>query len=88
MAHFGSTDCSGDYLSAQKWAELDKQNLNIMLDIFATKCQKTGKYFKERKCNVSKTKAHIKRKMKDGDWYLTASEAVQFGFADGIDNGK
>jgi len=37
---------------------------------------------------VSKTKAHIKRKMKDGDWYLTASEAVQFGFADGIDNGK
>ena len=88
MAHFGSTDCSGDYLSAQKWAELDKQNLETMLDIFATKCQKTGKYFKERKHNVSKTKAHIKRKMKDGDWYLTASEAVQFGFADGIDDGK
>jgi ATP-dependent Clp protease protease subunit len=88
MAHFGSTDCSGDYLSAQKWAELDKQNLDVMLDIFATKCQKTGKYFKERKYNVSKTKAYIKRKMKDGDWYLTASEAVQFGFADGIGDGK
>jgi ATP-dependent protease ClpP protease subunit len=84
MAHFGSTDCSGDYLSAQKWAELDKQNLDVMLDIFATKCQNTGEYFKERKYNVSKTKAYIKRKMKDGDWYLNASEAVQFGFADGI----
>jgi|TARA_B100000085_G_scaffold171306_2_gene155915 ATP-dependent protease ClpP protease subunit len=84
MAHFGSTDCSGDYLSAQKWAELDKQNLDVMLDIFATKCQNTGKYFKERKYSVSKTKAYIKRKMKDGDWYLTSSEAVQFGFADGV----
>ena len=88
MAHFGSTDCSGDFLSAQKWAELDRQNLDVMLDIFATKCQKTGKYFKERKYNVSKTKAYIKRKMKDGDWYLAANEAVHFGFADGIDNGK
>ena len=88
MAHFGSTDCSGDYLGAQKWAELDRKNLDVMLDIFATKCQKTGEYFRERKHNVSKTKASIKRKMKDGDWYLPASEAVYFGFADGIDYGK
>ena len=88
MAHFGSTDCSGDYQSSQNWAELDKYNLELMLNTFATKCQKTGKYFKERKYNVSKTKAYIKRKMKDGDWYLTASEAVQFGFADGIGDGK
>ena len=88
MVHFGSTDCSGDYLSSQKWAELDKYNLEMMLNMFAVKCQEDGKYFKEREYSVSKTKAYIKRKMKDGDWYLTAHEAVQFGFADGIDNGK
>ncbi len=88
MAHFGSTDCSGDYLSSQNWAKLDKSNLELMLSIFAAKCQKTGKYFIERKYNVSKTKAYIKRKMKDGDWYLDSEEAVHYGFADGIDNGK
>lgn len=88
MAHFGSTDCSGDYLSAQKWADLDKWNLEIMLNIFSSKCSETGEFFKERNYNFSKIKQYIKRKMKDGDWYLVANDAVQFGFADGIDNGK
>ena len=85
MAHFGSTDCSGDYLSSQKWAELDKCNLDIMLNILSAKCSETGEYFKERNLTASKTKVYIKRKMKDGDWYLAANEAVHFGFADGID---
>jgi len=84
MAHFGSTDCSGEYLSSQNWAELDKANLELMLDIFAAKCSKTGKFFKERKYNISKTKSYIKRKMKNGDWYLSSSEAVYYGFTDGI----
>ena len=84
MAHFGSTDCSGDYLSSQNWAELDKANLELMLNTFAAKCCKTGKFFKERKYNISKTKSYIKRKMKDGDWYLSSGEAVYYGFADGI----
>lgn len=84
MAHFGSTDCSGDYLSSQNWAALDKSNLDLMLNKFAAKCHKTGKFFKERKYNLSKTKSYIKRKMKDGDWYLSSGEAVYYGFADGI----
>ena len=84
MAHFGSTDCSGEYLSSQNWAELDKSNLELMLDIFAAKCFKAGKFFKERKYNISKTKSYIKRKMKNGDWYLSSSEAVYYGFTDGI----
>ena len=41
-----------------------------------------------KKTSAMSRNKHIKRKMKDGDWYLTASEAVQFGFADGIDDGK
>ena len=84
MAHFGSTDCNGEYLSSQNWAALDKANLDLMLNIFAAKCCKTGKFFKERKYNISKTKSYIKRKMKDGDWYLSSGEAVYYGFADGI----
>jgi len=84
MAHFGSTDCSGDYQSSQNWAELDKHNLELMLNTFSGKCVETGEFFKERGYNFSKTKQYIKRKMKDGDWYLTATDAVHFGFADGV----
>lgn len=83
MTHFGSTDCSGDYQSSQNWAELDKYNLELMLNIFASKCV-NGKFFQERGYNLSKTKSYIKRRMKDGDWYLNSHEAVQFGFVDGI----
>ena len=43
-----------------------------------------GKFFQERGYNLSKTKSYIKRRMKDGDWYLNSHEAVQFGFVDGI----
>jgi ATP-dependent Clp protease, protease subunit len=83
MTHFGSTDCSGDYQSSQNWAELDKYNLELMLNIFASKCV-NGKFFQERGYNLSKTKSYIKRKMKNGDWYLSSQDAVYYGFADGI----
>jgi len=83
MCHYGSTDCSGDHLSSQNWAIFDKMNLELMLNIYAEKCQ-NGEYFKERKYNFSKTKAYLKRKMKDGDWYMTAYNALHHGFIDGL----
>ena len=45
---------------------------------------KTGKFFKDSEYSLSKTKAYIKRKLNGGDWYMTAEEAVYYGFADGI----
>ena len=84
MCHFGSTDLSGDHLSSQNYAELDKKNAEKMLSIYAERCSETGDFFLEREYNVSKTKQYIKRKLKDGDWYLSADEAVYYGFADGI----
>lgn len=83
MCHYGSTNCSGDHLSSQNWANLDKMNLEKMLNIYAEKCQ-NGDFFKERKYNLSKTKAYIKRKMKDGDWYMNTYGAEYYGFIDGI----
>ena len=88
MCHFGSSELSGDFLSAQNFAMVDKLNMQNMVNIYADRCVKTGEYFKNRGDSLSKVKTYIKRKMKDGDWYLTASEAVQFGFADGIGDGK
>ncbi len=83
MCHYGSTDCSGDHLSSQNWAIFDKMNLELMLNIYAEKCQ-SGKYFNDRKYSFAKTKAYLKRKMKDGDWYMTAYNALHHGFIDGI----
>lgn len=84
MCHFGSTDLSGDYLSAQKYSQLDKANADKMLSIYASKCSETGEFFIERGYNVSKTKQYIKRKLKDGDWYLNAEEALHYGFIDEV----
>jgi len=84
MCHYGSSDLTGDYLSAQNYSIVDKKNAETMVSIYAEKCHKHGDYFKEREYNLSKTKSFIKRKMKDGDWYMSAEEAVHYGFVDGI----
>ena len=84
MCHFGSSELSGDFLSAQNFAMVDKLNMQNMVNIYADRCVKTGKYFKDRQDSLSKVKTYIKRKMKDGDWYLTAEQAVFYGFADAV----
>jgi ATP-dependent Clp protease protease subunit len=84
MCHYGSSDTTGDFLSAQNFASVDKHNMYTMIDVYAERCIKTGKYFKDRGDSFSKVKTYIKRKMKDGDWYLTAEQAVYYGFADAV----
>jgi len=84
MCHFGSSEMEGDFLSAQNFATVDKGNMQTMVDIYAERCHKTGQYFKDKGYSLSKVKTLIKRKMKDGDWYLTALEAVEYGFADHV----
>ena len=83
MLHYGSTDCGGDHLSAQNYAKVDKKNTETMIEIYAEGCIK-GKHFKDNVSNLTldKVRNHIKRKLKDGDWYLDANEAVYYGLAD------
>jgi len=85
MAHYGSVDCGGDHLSAHNYAKVDKKNTETMMDIYSAGCVK-GKYFKEHYTDISqdKVKNYLKRKLKDGDWYLDAHEAVYYGFADAV----
>ena len=56
-----------------------------MLDIYTESCV-DGKYFAENLKEVTKqkVKSFLKRKLKDGDWYLTSNEAVYYGFADAV----
>ena len=83
MCHFGSSGISGNFLDVQKGAAFEKKMTETMLDIYADACEK-GKYFKEHYDNPSydKIKNYLKRKLKDGDWYLDANESVYYGFAD------
>lgn len=83
MCHFGSSGYSGNYLDVQKGAVFEKKMTEKMLDIYSESCI-NGKYFKEQyeEPTQEKVKNFLKRKLKDGDWYLDANEAVYYGFAD------
>lgn len=84
MVHWGSSEISGYYLSSQNLASFEKAAAQQMVNIYAERCHKTGAFFKESDYSLSKTKAYIKRKLNNGDWYMTAEEAVYYGFVDGI----
>jgi ATP-dependent protease ClpP protease subunit len=88
MSHFGSTHAGGDYLNVQNWVKYEKNICDIMIDIYSQSCI-TGKYFKEKygpKPDQEKIKSFLFRKLKSGDWYLNAEDAVYYGFADSVIN--
>ena len=63
------------------WESHDKKR---MLEIYASKCVK-GKYFKSRNMDEAAVIKYILKKMSEKtDWILTAKQAVNYGFADGI----
>jgi len=89
MCHFGSSGLSGNYLDVQQIAAFEKRIVDRMLNIYAESCA-GGKFFTEQipKPSPGKIKAFLKRKFKDGDWYLDAEECVYYGFADGVFGSK
>ena len=84
MCHYGSSEISGDYLSSQNEARLEREMTNKMVEIYAEKCHRCGQFFMDREDSLGKVKTYIKRKMKDGDWYLNADQALDYGFIDKI----
>ncbi len=85
MCHFGSNSYCGSFLDAQNTAKFEKIATNNMLDIYVAACVQ-GKYFKENYTAVSeeKVKNFLRRKFKEGDWYLTSHEAVYYGLSDHV----
>ena len=83
MCHFGSNGYAGSFLDVQNAAKFERQMTETMMDIYLAGCMK-GKYFKENYSppTESKVKSFLKRKLKDGDWYLTSEESLYYGFAD------
>jgi ATP-dependent protease ClpP protease subunit len=87
MVHWGSSEISGHYLSSQNLAAFERLAAKKMIDTYSEKCYKTGKFFKDSQYSLSKVKAYIKRKLNNGDWYMSSEEALYYGFIDGIYNG-
>ena len=88
MSHYGSTQAGGHYLNVQNWVKYEKHICDVMIDIYSQNCV-SGKYFKEKygnKPDIDKIKTYLHRKLKSGDWYLNAEDAVYYGFADEIIN--
>lgn len=89
MCHYGSSSPEGNYLDVQKAVLFEKRDVELMLNIYAANIVK-GQHMKENYKNPDEEKAKnfLKRKLKDGDWYLDAEDAVHYGFADHVIKSK
>ncbi len=86
MSHYGSTQLVGEYLNAMNFAEYERKACDIMMNVYTKRCV-DGKFFLEKfgkKPSEKQVKQFLIRKLKSGDWYLNAEEAVYYGFADGV----
>jgi len=86
MSHYGSQSFDGDYLSYQNLQKFEQKNAETMFNIYAERCVK-GQFFKnlfKKNITPSKVKDYLKEHLKNGDWYITPEEAVNYGFADEV----
>jgi len=83
MVHYGDLALEGGETGVLSEADWSKHLDQKMLNIYALSCVGTGEFFRGKKIDyVSK---YIDRQMKDKThWYMTSSEAVNYGFVDGV----
>lgn len=84
MIHFGSFEHSGETLAVKSYAEFKKNSHKKMMDIYSNRC-KNGPFFIDRGDSVSKISSYLTTKIKNkGDFWMTAEDAIFYGFADSI----
>lgn len=84
VIHRGFLSLDGVTTTVQTNAEWNKKTDFAMLCVYARKAVH-GEYFQKKNMNENDVVIFIDQKIKDlGDWILSASEAVHYGFADGI----
>lgn len=85
LIHYGFFSLDGEHskaaVSSVNWNEQECDN---MIDIFTDRCMNSVIY-KEKKWKRMMARKHIVSQIANKcDWILTAQEAVDYGFADGI----
>ena len=84
MVHYGTYEDKGDYRQVISGAKFSEKSTDVMLDIYAEKCA-NGPYAKSKKLGVKGMRNFIKNKIdKLTDWWMTAEEAVYYGFMDEV----
>jgi len=84
MIHYGTYEDSGDFRQVANGLKFTEKQNDVMLDIYASRCVK-GPYFKEKEMDRKKTFNFLKNKIeKLTDWWMTAEEAVYYGFMDKV----
>lgn len=84
MIHHGSLSMEDTSMAVKSAIDQNEKACRRMLQIFGERAVE-GKYFKERNYSIRRAMNFIDGRIRQsGDWYLSAEEAVYYGFADGI----
>lgn len=90
MCHFGSSGFEGHHLNMQNLVSFERKIESKMFEIYAERCIE-GEFFQNHYAQPTeeKVRRYLRRRFKDGDWYLESENAVYYGFADHVlTNGK
>lgn len=89
MIHYGKiTSQNNDLGLVKNNYEYWTRKNNIMLKIYAERCA-GSQFYKEHKMNEAKMIKFLDKTLKENqDWYLTAEQAVYYGFADEVYNAR
>ena len=84
LVHYGSLSIDNEHKAALSMVQWSEKESEKMIDIFTEKCM-YSKICKEKNWKRMMVRKHIVTQLATKrDWILTAEEAVNYGFADGI----
>lgn len=84
LVHYGSLSIDNEHKAALSMVQWSEKESEKMIDIFTEKCM-NSKICKEKNWKRMMVRKHIVTQLATKrDWILTAEEAVDYGFADGI----
>jgi ATP-dependent protease ClpP protease subunit len=84
LIHYGSISVDNEHKAALSMIHWSEKESDKMIDIFTERCM-SSKICKEKNWKKMMAKKHIITQLATKrDWILTAEEAVDYGFADGI----
>jgi len=84
MLHYGSIGLDSTSQAVKAAVDQNERDNQRMLEIFAERGAE-GPHFRAKRWGVKRVSDYIDHEMRQkGDWYLSATEAVEFGFADGV----
>lgn len=85
MCHYGYDSVDGSHIDNLKYFEFVKKQTYKLIDIYAERMQ-NSQFISEKKTKSPKRYAakFIKEQLNQGDWYLTAEQALYYGLIDEI----